>query len=106
MPDSTPARKRSRYQDLADWLTAQPGSLVTLTFTEVEAIVGARLPATARLERGWWTSLDDRHQYVQRWRARGWEVRTFDRRRRTVTFTRAPGEAAPSADKESRGPER
>jgi hypothetical protein len=92
MPDATPARKRSRYAALAEWLAAQPAARVTLSFTEVEAIVGVRLPPAARRERPWWTSQSQRHQYVQTWRAAGWEVHTFDRWGRTVTFTRSARE--------------
>ena len=35
MPGPTPARKPSNYQPLADWLTAQLGDTVILTFGEV-----------------------------------------------------------------------
>ena len=39
---------------LARYLAAQPGDRVTLTLAEIEAIVGAPLPAGAR-RRDWWT---------------------------------------------------
>ncbi len=45
---------RAKYQPLGDWLAAQPGERVTLTFGQVEQILGQRLPASAWANAGWW----------------------------------------------------
>jgi hypothetical protein len=83
----------SKYQPLIDWLATYAGHSVTLTFTELEAILGEPLPVTARMERTWWTRERDGHVHVRLWRARGWEMQAFDRWERTVTFVRTADEA-------------
>jgi hypothetical protein len=42
------------YALLAAHLAAQPGPRITLSFAEVEAIIGGLLPLIARLHRAWW----------------------------------------------------
>jgi hypothetical protein len=91
MPDPGPTRKPSKYQDLADWLATHPGSLVRLSFAEVEAILGMRLPTSARTGTSWW--LNPLHAWVQAWSTTGWIVWHVNRQRHEVTFTRTRGEA-------------
>ena len=86
--------KGSRYQRLADYLSAQPVDEVTLSFTEIMAILKRPLPATAYLPE-WWTSISVHRQASQVWRAAGWNVATFASRDddRWVTFRRRPADA-------------
>ena len=78
-----------RYQRLADYLAAQPAgtSTVTLTFPEIEALVGGELPA-ATATRPWWV---DRKR-SRAWRATGWRVASAALRagQERVTFARPP----------------
>ena len=51
-----PRRLRAEdYRPLADYLAAQPAATttVTLTLAEIEALLGKRLPLSAR-SHGWW----------------------------------------------------
>ena len=82
--------KPRKYQPLVDYLTTQPAAIVTVTFAEVEALIGAPLPATAR-QRPWWYS-DGPH--VRMLRAAGWRMSDGDTVRRVVTFVRV----LPAAD--------
>ena len=66
-----PMPKGSRYQRLADYLTAQPDDEVRLSFAQIEAIVGAPLPPSAYM-RSWWSSKGAKHLAAQPWRAVGW----------------------------------
>ena len=84
-------REPARYQPLGDWLAARPERRVTLPFTAVEAIIGHRLPPSARSGVGWWQHSDQRLYGAGRaWRAAGWRVAAVDRWRQTVTFERLP----------------
>jgi len=47
MPNRTPPGRK--YQPLADYLAAHPADEVTLTFAQIEAILGAPLPSSAYL---------------------------------------------------------
>ena len=63
-----------KYAPLTAYLVAQPPDVseVTLTLPEIEAIIGAPLPAQARTVRWWNSGLAARHP--QAWLAVGWRV--------------------------------
>ena len=85
--------KGSRYQRLADYLAAQPGDEVRLSFAQIEAIVGSARPTSAYMP-SWWWNKGAKHLAAQPWRAVGWEAaltRRADEWR--VTFRRRPADA-------------
>ena len=65
-------------------------SEMTLSFQQMEIILGFTLPPSARKHRAWWanpgTSYD--HPYAQSWLAAGWKVDTVDQRAEWVCFRR------------------
>ena len=65
-------------------------SEMTLTFQQIETILGFELPASARRHRTWWAnpSKPDDHPYAQAWLAAGWKVDTVDQRGEWVRFRR------------------
>ena len=88
--------KSSKYQPLADYLAAQPGDEVTLSFAQITTLVGA-LPTPAAYRRSWWTSGVAIRRMTQSWRAAGWDVTLVTHRDRDwwVTFRRRPAGDAP-----------
>ena len=79
-----------RYAALAAHLAALPADVahLELTFAELEAILGAPLPATAAYRSGWWVNTMITPQ-SRAWLGAGWRAsrpRRFDQR---VVFTRA-----------------
>jgi hypothetical protein len=84
----------SRYEALASYLSLHPGPTHTMSFAQIEQIIGYPLPPSAqpdhKMFRNWWAN--DRSQqstHVQAksgWLAAGWEVDSLDKNRRTVTF--------------------
>ena len=86
-----PYGSRPKYQPLTDYLAAQPAAVetVTLPLTEVEALLGAPLPASAR-RAAWW--LSSRGVHLQQWRGAGWRVARCELRTPapSVTFERLP----------------
>ena len=72
MPRSGPRK----YDPLTDYLTGLTADEVTLTFAEIEAIIGALLPPSARAAL-FWTNVPDslrRSVQAQAWRRAGWRV--------------------------------
>ena len=70
-----PLRGQSpKYEPLRRYLAARPAteSTLALTFAEIEALLGAPLPASA-VASGWWTSRRGSPQ-ERAWRAAGWRV--------------------------------
>ena len=80
----------SPYRPLADYLAAQPAetTTVTLTFSEVRALLGQPLPASA-WGRGWWMTRA-RTTPTRAWPTPGWRVAavSVSGGREAVTFAR------------------
>jgi hypothetical protein len=80
----------SKYAALADHLRRQSGSRCTMSFTEIEDIVGEKLPKSARIYKPWWSNHYSHSQAEQGWLASGWQVTMveLDLIQETVTFRR------------------
>ncbi len=76
----------SVYQPLGAYLARQSGPTLTLTFGQVEAIIGRSLPHSASARRDWWSNDAGHSQADYGWLAAGWVVVTVDRGHQTVTF--------------------
>lgn len=72
-----------KYQPLTKWLQEQAATEVTLTFTELEAIVGT-LPDSARVHRPWWGNTPKGQ--ASGWLDAGWVVSGVDLQARIATF--------------------
>ena len=44
----------NKYTPLMDYLQRVPQDEITLTFNEIETLIGDALPPSARTRRGWW----------------------------------------------------
>jgi len=90
--DETEART-SKYDPLREFLEKVPSGVQerTLSFRQVESILGFALPASARRHRAWWSNPSSRghHSHAQAWLAAGWEVDTVDQEDDWVGFRRA-----------------
>jgi len=83
---AVPKGQARKYEPLNRYLEQLPACRrsVRLTLTEIETLIGASLPRTARLDAGYWK----RHTMArQNWRQRGFTAR-LDRLERAVDFTR------------------
>jgi len=74
-------------------LADQSGDELHLSFTEMERILGRRLPSSAYTKAWWSDTVDTSQRRV--WRSAGWRVTGRQARLRVVTFRRQrdePGE--------------
>lgn len=63
-----------RYDPLGDWLAGQArDSELAMSFTEVERLIGGRLPPSARKHPAWWAN-DETHVQAKAWINAGWAV--------------------------------
>ncbi|MEM2432188.1 MAG: hypothetical protein QXJ19_03510 [Candidatus Bathyarchaeia archaeon] len=85
----SPRARRSKYMKLAEYLARRPKALneVTLTFHEIEEIIGDRLPDSARVRRSWWSNVRGRMP-SEAWLTVGWAVREVDLVGERVKFVR------------------
>ena len=71
---------RGKYRNLYFHLLGQSGQEWRVTFTEIESILGAELPASARLHRPWWSNQKggNGHSQSLAWTVAGWETAEVD----------------------------
>ena len=80
----------SKYQLLIPFLDAQDGPVITLSFAQIEAIVGP-LPREMRTNPKWWgTTRSSRYlqTHLWKWRQAGYIADLPDFSAETVTFRR------------------
>jgi hypothetical protein len=78
----------AKYERLGRFLTAAHSDVQTLTFGQVDLLVGG-LPASARLHRPWWgNEVNGQHVQARAWRDVGWRVAEVDLASGRVTFSR------------------
>jgi hypothetical protein len=79
----------SKYAPLREFLTSRADDVVTLTFAEIDALVGV-LPPSARKYPVWWRNDDPSHQHCQSWAQAGYTAQP-DLGSGQVTFRRTQG---------------
>ena len=67
---------RPDYNALEQYLRGKTDSEVTLTFAQIEKIVGTLLPASSVEHRAWWGNQEDttRHAHKRAWKNAGFKV--------------------------------
>ena len=75
-----------KYTPLREFLATRAEDAITLTFDQIDDIVGT-LPPSARKYQLWWLNDDPSHQHCQSWGDAGYTAHA-DLRRRQVTFRR------------------
>ena len=76
-----------KYWKLRAYLEAHPRREWRSTFSNIESILGFKLPASARMYRPWWANEKDaRHSQAVAWSAAGWETAEVDMEAETVLF--------------------
>lgn len=78
----------SKYEPIGSHLKSMGGEVATLSFDEVEELIGGPLPSSARRHRAWWANTDT-HSQASVWLKSGWTVARADLENATITFARA-----------------
>lgn len=80
----------SKYADLATYLQSLPleEDAIQLNFTDIEALINAELPKTARQHRSWWANDSVGHVQSRQWLEVGWRVSSVNISQERVTFSR------------------
>jgi hypothetical protein len=79
-----------KYDPLSAYLRGRPGNRATLSFSDVEAVLGQPLPASAYRHRAWWAN-ESKGAHVEAWAwlDAGWKVEDVNLTAQRVTFGRA-----------------
>ena len=80
----------AKYDPLFEHLCRAGDDAVTMTFTEIDRLVGG-LPKSARTHPAWWANHgpDSRHVQADAWMKAGRDVEAVDLNAETVRFSRA-----------------
>ena len=76
-----------KYQKLSDYLVKQQIITVSLTYAEIETILGFSLPSSAYHHRAWWANTAS-HPQAKSWLNMGWKVTKVDFDKNIVLLTR------------------
>jgi len=79
----------SKYQPLASFLRAKSMGQVSMTFVEVEKVLGFRLPSSAYEHPAWWANDSGKsHVQARAWLSAGYETEQVDKIARKLVFKR------------------
>jgi len=80
-----------KYLPLAHFLLRRVSTEtpITLSFAEIERIIGSTLPPAARKHRAWWANDKSRHSQANAWLAVGWKTASPRLAEMEVTFVRS-----------------
>ena len=74
------------YRPLRDVLFFSGKPVVTMTFSEIEAVLGRPLPASARRRSAWWSNNADGHVQAEAWLQANYRTSAVDLAGERVTF--------------------
>jgi hypothetical protein len=77
----------TKYHPLFEHLLFNGHGQVTMTFAEIEAVLEARLPPSARGRQEWWSNSPNGHSQARAWMRAGYETSQVDLAGQKVTFT-------------------
>jgi DNA-binding transcriptional regulator YiaG len=76
-----------KYYPLFEHLQHCNQAVITLTFLEIEALMGCSLPASARVKKNWWSNRDSASALQAiAWVSAGYQVNSVDLTQQRVTF--------------------
>ena len=79
-------KREGKYRPLFDYLTGVRSDEISLTLSEVEALLGDALPASARTTRGWWSNREHGSLQAAAWMDAGYQVAEVDLAAERVIF--------------------
>ena len=77
----------SKYEPLRKYLEAQRVERVPMTFTEIEKVLGFRLPDSQKI-RAWWSNNPNNNVMTNEWLAAGFKTEQVDIEGRKLVFRR------------------
>jgi hypothetical protein len=82
------AAQKGKYAPLYNYLGKRRDLEWSVSFAELEAILGFKLPNSARVHRPWWANQGERggHSHALAWEMAGWKTSQVDMAGERVVF--------------------
>lgn len=77
-----------KYEPLPQFLAATGGSKKTMSFAQIERVLGFPLPKSAYEYEAWWSNNAAGHSHARAWVEAGWKTESVNLAERKVTFLR------------------
>jgi len=87
MRNETRNQKQHKYRPLLEYFNKRDESVFTLTFEEIEKIIGRKLPNSAIIHPNFWYSTGET-VITFSWTSNGYKIRKLDREKKKVVFER------------------
>lgn len=92
-----------KYEPLTNFLRKQSRDEVRMTFSEIEKLIGGKLPSSSAHHRAWWSNNPSNSVMTKAWLAAGFKSEQVDIEGRKLVFRRVPstrgGGGPPSTEK-------
>ena len=85
-----------KYEQLSAFLDRQTAGEVAMTFAEIEAVIGRRLPPSARKHRPWWSNNPSNSVMTQAWLKAGYKTEQVDMGAERLVFRKAAPPSRPA----------
>ena len=79
-----------KYEPLGEFLRAQSRAKIPMTFTEIERLLGTKLPKS-KMNRAWWSNNPDNNVMTRQWLGAGFETAAVDVQAGKLEFRRQAG---------------
>ena len=76
----------TKYHPLFEFLLFSGQGEKTMTFAEIEAVIGARLPPSARRREEWWSNSASGHSQARAWLRANYKAGSVNLAKQTITF--------------------
>jgi hypothetical protein len=86
-----------KYERLSSFLRQRKQSEVPITFKEIEAIIEAPLPPSARSHRAWWSNNPSNSTITKEWLSAGFQSEQVDMEAERLVFRRQAKVERPQA---------
>jgi hypothetical protein len=94
----------SKYEPLPQFLASVGSSARRMSFSEIERVLGFKLPKSAYQHEAWWSNNATGHSHARAWLELGWRTEAVDLAARKVTFLRSSEAPLPAAASQKRDP--
>lgn len=79
----------SKYKPLQEYLANSNRTSISMTFSEIEKILGFKLPQSSHKYRAWWSNNSSNNVMTEAWLNAGFETREVDLETRKLKFLKA-----------------
>lgn len=80
----------SKYTILTEYLSKKTEKSITLSFDEIEEILGFSLPKSAYNHKAWWANSENGHSQTRSWLNAGWSTKSIELIAKKITFHNNP----------------